>query len=230
MVASSSERRQQAGSRAERSAHAACRKSAIRTVDGRSVVFVVNDDRVERRAISVGLDERRSGRSAVRRLGGRARGRRRPANAEGRRQGEGAMMSNALVTVRDLHKVFQRGGERIDVLQGVNLDIPVGRFSGADGTVGLRQDDAAESAGRPRHPDRRLDRGGRRSHRQAVGRQAVAVARPPHRLRLPALQPAAGADRRAQRRAAAAPDQAVEGRAAQARAGGADRSSASPSG
>jgi putative ABC transport system ATP-binding protein len=38
------------------------------------------------------------------------------------------MMSNALVTVRDLHKVFQRGGERIDVLQGVTLDIPEGDF------------------------------------------------------------------------------------------------------
>ncbi len=38
------------------------------------------------------------------------------------------MMSNSLVTVRDLHKVFMRGGERIDVLQGVNLDIPEGDF------------------------------------------------------------------------------------------------------
>ena len=37
-------------------------------------------------------------------------------------------MSNSLVTVRDLHKVFQRGGQRIDVLQGVNLDIPQGDF------------------------------------------------------------------------------------------------------
>jgi len=37
-------------------------------------------------------------------------------------------MANALVTVRDLHKVFQRGGQRIDVLQGVNLDIPEGDY------------------------------------------------------------------------------------------------------
>src|SRR5438874_1136169 len=37
-------------------------------------------------------------------------------------------MSNSLVTVRNLHKVFQRGGERIDVLQGVNLDIPEGDY------------------------------------------------------------------------------------------------------
>ena len=31
-------------------------KAAIRTLDGRSVVFVVNDDRLERRAITVGLE------------------------------------------------------------------------------------------------------------------------------------------------------------------------------
>ncbi|HEY7057454.1 MAG TPA: efflux RND transporter periplasmic adaptor subunit, partial [Vicinamibacterales bacterium] len=31
-------------------------KAAIRTVDGRAVVFVVNDDRIERRAITVGLE------------------------------------------------------------------------------------------------------------------------------------------------------------------------------
>ena len=30
----------------------------------------------------------------------------------------------ALVRVRDLHKIFHRGSERIDVLQGVDLDIP----------------------------------------------------------------------------------------------------------
>ena len=37
-------------------------------------------------------------------------------------------MANSLVTVRNLHKVFQRGGQRIDVLQGVNLDIPEGDY------------------------------------------------------------------------------------------------------
>ena len=31
-------------------------KAAVRSIDGRSVVFVLNDDRVERRAVSVGLD------------------------------------------------------------------------------------------------------------------------------------------------------------------------------
>ena len=46
------------------------------------------------------------------------------------------MMSNALVTVRDLHKVFERGGERIDVLQGVTLDIPEGDFLALMGPSG----------------------------------------------------------------------------------------------
>src|ERR671912_2765248 len=45
-------------------------------------------------------------------------------------------MSNALVTVRNLHKVFQRGGQRIDVLQGVNLEIPSGDFLALMGPSG----------------------------------------------------------------------------------------------
>jgi putative ABC transport system ATP-binding protein len=45
-------------------------------------------------------------------------------------------MSNALVQVRDLHKVFQRGGQRIDVLQGVNLEIPEGDFLALMGPSG----------------------------------------------------------------------------------------------
>jgi putative ABC transport system ATP-binding protein len=45
-------------------------------------------------------------------------------------------MSNSLVTVRDLHKVFQRGGQRIDVLQGVNLDIPQGDYLALMGPSG----------------------------------------------------------------------------------------------
>jgi putative ABC transport system ATP-binding protein len=46
------------------------------------------------------------------------------------------MMSNPLVTVRSLHKVFQRGGQRIDVLQGVNLEIPEGDYLSLMGPSG----------------------------------------------------------------------------------------------
>ena len=43
---------------------------------------------------------------------------------------------SSLVTIRDLHKVYNRGGERIDVLQGVNLDIPPGDFLALMGPSG----------------------------------------------------------------------------------------------
>ena len=64
-------------------------------------------------------------------------------------------MSDALVRIADVQKHFTRGSERIEVLKGVNLDIPRGRLPGADGAVRLGQDDAAQSDGRPRHADRR---------------------------------------------------------------------------
>ncbi len=44
--------------------------------------------------------------------------------------------NNSLVRVRDLHKVFRRGSERIDVLQGVDLAIPEGDFLALMGPSG----------------------------------------------------------------------------------------------
>ena len=41
-----------------------------------------------------------------------------------------------LVRIRDLHKVYFRGNERIDVLQGVNLEIPQGDFLALMGPSG----------------------------------------------------------------------------------------------
>ncbi len=43
---------------------------------------------------------------------------------------------DTLVQVRDVHKYFTRGSERIDVLKGVNLDIPRGDFLGLMGPSG----------------------------------------------------------------------------------------------
>jgi putative ABC transport system ATP-binding protein len=43
---------------------------------------------------------------------------------------------SSLVTIRGLHKVYHRGGERIDVLQGVDLDIPSGDFLALMGPSG----------------------------------------------------------------------------------------------
>jgi putative ABC transport system ATP-binding protein len=45
-------------------------------------------------------------------------------------------MDGTLVEVRDLHKVFHRGTERIDVLQGLTLDIPSGDFLALMGPSG----------------------------------------------------------------------------------------------
>ena len=41
-----------------------------------------------------------------------------------------------LVRIRNVHKYFTRGAERIDVLQGVNLDIPSGDFLALMGPSG----------------------------------------------------------------------------------------------
>jgi len=43
---------------------------------------------------------------------------------------------SSLVQVRDVHKYFTRGSERIDVLKGVNLDIPQGDFLALMGPSG----------------------------------------------------------------------------------------------
>ena len=78
------------------------------------------------------------------------------------------MMSNVLVTVRDLHKVFHRGGERIDVLQGVNLDIPEGDFLALMGPSGSGKTTLLNLIGGLDTPTEGIDRRRRRSHRQAV--------------------------------------------------------------
>ena len=45
-------------------------------------------------------------------------------------------MTTSLVQIRDLHKVYHRGSERIDVLEGVTLDIPQGDFLALMGPSG----------------------------------------------------------------------------------------------
>jgi putative ABC transport system ATP-binding protein len=45
-------------------------------------------------------------------------------------------MSDSLVSVHNLHKVYHRGGERIDVLKGVTLEIPAGDFLALMGPSG----------------------------------------------------------------------------------------------
>ena len=189
-------------------------KAAIRTADGQSIVFVVKDDRVERRAISVAPRERRPGGSAC---SGVSAGERvvvdAPADAQRRRQGEGAItMSNALVTVRDLHKVFQRGGQRIDVLQGVNLDIPEGDFLALMGPSGSGKTTLLNLIGGLDTPSEgSITVAGDRIDKLSGGKLSAWRARHIGFV-FQLLQPAAGADGGAERRAAAAAHQAGQGR------------------
>ena len=44
--------------------------------------------------------------------------------------------NDVLVRVEDVHKVFERGGERIDVLQGLSLEVPRGDFLALMGPSG----------------------------------------------------------------------------------------------
>ena len=135
---------------------------------------------------------------------------------------------DTLVKIRDLHKVYLRGSERIDVLQGVNLDIPQGDFLALMGPSGSGKTTLLNLIGGLDTPTEGAIEVARRSHRQDVGRPALGLARAPHRLRVPAVQPAAGADRGAERRAAAAADEALVGRPQAARRRRRSRSSGWP--
>ena len=45
-------------------------------------------------------------------------------------------MDSPVVQVRDVHKVYRRGAERIDVLQGLDLDVPAGDYLALMGPSG----------------------------------------------------------------------------------------------
>src|SRR5439155_8798564 len=55
---------------------------------------------------------------------------------EPRPQPEEERMSEALVQVHDVHKVYPRGAERIDVLKGLHLQVPAGEFLALMGPSG----------------------------------------------------------------------------------------------
>ena len=44
--------------------------------------------------------------------------------------------NEALVRIRDVHKVYRRGGEKLDILNGIDLDIPQGDFLALMGPSG----------------------------------------------------------------------------------------------
>ncbi|EQD64254.1 abc transporter atp-binding protein [mine drainage metagenome] len=139
-----------------------------------------------------------------------------------------------LIEIRDLGKTYRRGKQAIPVLQGVNLDVAAGDFFALMGPSGSGKTTLLNLIGGLDVPTAgSIVIGGQRI--DAGRRRAGALARGARRLRVPVLQPAADAERAEERGAAAAADQVVGRRAAQARAialqlvGLADRASHKPS-
>jgi putative ABC transport system ATP-binding protein len=78
-----------------------------------------------------------------------------------------------LVRATDLHKEFRRGGERIDVLQGVNLDIAAGDFLALMGPSGSGKTTLLNLLGGLDKPTRgTIDIGGERIDRMSSGQLA----------------------------------------------------------
>ena len=117
---------------------------------------------------------------------------------------------NTLVAIRNLHKVYFRGSERIDVLQGVTMDIPEGDFLALMGPSGSGKTTLLNLMGGLDTPSEGTIQVGGDQIDKLSGGTAVGMAGAPRRLRVPDVQPAAGADRGEERRAAAAADASSE--------------------
>ncbi|MFO7692351.1 MAG: ATP-binding cassette domain-containing protein, partial [Vicinamibacterales bacterium] len=89
-----------------------------------------------------------------------------------------APAEGVLVTVRNVHKEFRRGGERIDVLQGLNLDIPRGDFLALMGPSGSGKSTLLNLLGGLDRPTRgEVEVGGRRIDQMSGGQLAAWRAR-----------------------------------------------------
>ena len=145
------------------------------------------------------------------------------AEANGHTAPDDRRVDAPIVDARDIHKAYELGAVRVEALRGLSLTVAARRDGRDHGPERLREDNPAQLPLRPR-----CDRLGRGPGR---GGLALEHARPPphrpsrpaHGLRLPVLQPDAGADRGRERRAAAAGRAGARRRSA--RAGVAMRSS-----
>ena len=123
----------------------------------------------------------------------------------------------SLVEIRGVTKTYRRGSERIEVLHGVDLDIPPGDFLALMGPSGSGKTTLLNLIGGLDTPTGgQIVIGGQRID-QLSSRELTRWRARPRGLRLPVLQPHAGALGPAERRAPAPPDQPVGGRAAPAR-------------
>ena len=109
----------------------------------------------------------------------------------------------AVVVASDVTRRYGAGDTAVDALRGVSLEVRAGQADRRDGAVRLRQVDADAHPRRARQADHRHGRRlGHRDH-DAQGLRPDQAAPPPHRLRLPVLQPAADADGGGEHHAAA---------------------------
>ena len=89
-----------------------------------------------------------------------------------------AAADGVLVTVRNLHKEFHRGSERIDVLQGLSLEIPRGDFLALMGPSGSGKSTLLNLLGGLDRPTRgEVEIGGQRIDQMSGGRLAAWRAR-----------------------------------------------------
>ena len=116
---------------------------------------------------------------------------------------------NGLVRVRGLDKKYQRGGEEIHVLQGLNLDVDAGEFVAFMGPSGSGKTTLLNLLGGLDVPSAGTITVAGDEITHMSRRQADRLARAPRRLHLPDLQPHSRPDRLPKRRAAAAPDAAL---------------------
>jgi putative ABC transport system ATP-binding protein len=116
----------------------------------------------------------------------------------------------ALIELRDVTKSYKRDAIEIPVLERVSITVDDGDFLGLMGPSGSGKSTLLNLLAGIDPPVARHDPHRRHRDQQPVGARARRVARAPHRLHLPALQPDSGADRVRERRAAAAAHEPVE--------------------
>ena len=112
--------------------------------------------------------------------------------------------SPTIVEAQDLRRRYGEGEAAVDALADVSVGFPTGALRRDHGPVGLGQVDADAHPRRPRpaHLGHRPHRRHRADRRSTTSELTQAAPRP-HRLHLPDLQPAAGAQRRREHPAAA---------------------------
>ena len=119
-----------------------------------------------------------------------------------------SMSNDPLVRLVGLSKAFVKGKETITIFDRLDLSIPAGDFVAVMGPSGSGKTTLLNLLGGIDRPDAGEIHVAGDAHRSTERRRARPLARGEHRFHLPVLQSDADADGRAERRTAAAADQA----------------------